>query len=309
MTKKKHKKNLFLRRVLKTGIQNFWRNGWVSLATILIMVLALSMVGALLFSNVLLTSALSSIEEKVDISVYLKTTAPEKEILDLRDAIASLSEVDTIEYVSRDEALARFRARHTNNALITQSLEELEENPLGASLNIRAKNPDQYESIASFLESGVYASIIDKVNYRQNKVVIERLSNILNASRALGFGATLVLAIIAILVTFNTIRLAIYISRDEISVMRLVGAKNSYIRSPFVVEGILYGIISSIIVMVVLYPTTYWLGPKTVRFFGGPDLFVYFLGNFFEIFLLLLFIGVALGSISSFIATRRYLKV
>lgn len=302
------KKSVYFKRVIKAGIVSFWRNGWVSVATILVMVLAVFMVGALLFSNVLLTSSLTRIEEKVDISVYFKTTAQEDEVLDLRDSLAALSEVKNVEYVSREEALAQFESRHVNNALITQSLDELGENPLGANLNVRAKSPDQYESIARFLESGAYDNIIDKVNYRQNKIVIDRLSNILAASRALGFGATLILALIAVLVTFNTVRLAIHVNREEIRIMRLVGAANNFIRGPFIIEGILYGVIAGVFVMALFYPLTYWLGPKTVRFFGGPDLFQYFMANFFEILLLLVATGVILGSISSFIATRKYLK-
>jgi len=297
-----------INRVIKRGVVNFWRNGWVSLATVLVMVLALFVLGALFFSNVLLTSALSRLEEKVDISVYFKTSAPEEDILALKSALGKLQEVKAVEYVSSGQALAAFQERHAENALITQALEELGENPLGASLNIKAKDPRQYEAISRFLEAESFENIVDKINYRQNQVVIEKLTGILKASRALGLGITLALSAIAILVAFNTIRLAIYTSKDEISIMRLVGASTARVRSPFLVEGVIHGAIASVLTMLAFWPLAAWLGPKADRFFGGPNLLNYYLSNFLAIFLMLLTAGVVLGVISSLIATRRYLK-
>jgi cell division transport system permease protein len=297
-----------VKRVFKSGFMNFWRNGWVSLATILVMVITLFVLGSLIFGRALLNSTLSQLEDKVDITVYFKTGASEEEILSMKDKLSKLNEVKEINYISSEKALQDFKERHADNALITQSLDELAENPLGANLNIKAKDTSQYESIARFLEASAVSSI-DKINFRQNKAIIERLGNILNASRNAGIGATLVLGIIAVLVTFNTIRLAIYTSKDEITVMRLVGASSRHIRGPFIVEGIMYGVFAAIFTILIFYPLTLWLGPLAERFFGGPDLFAYYISNFFQIFAILLVAGVGLGSLSSYIATRRYLKV
>lgn len=297
-----------VKRVFKSGFMNFWRNGWVSLATILVMVITLFVLGSLIFGRALLNSTLAQLEDKVDITVYFKTGANEGEILSMKDKLSKLDEVKEINYISSEKALQDFRERHADNALITQSLDELAENPLGANLNIKAKDTSQYESIARFLEASAISSI-DKINFRQNKAMIERLGNILNASRNAGIGATLVLSIIAVLVAFNTIRLAIYTSKDEITVMRLVGASSRYIRGPFIVEGIMYGVFAAIFTMLIFYPLTLWLGPLAERFFGGPDLFAYYISNFFQIFAILLVVGAGLGSLSSYIATRRYLKV
>ena len=298
-----------VRRTVTRGFINFWRNGWVSLATVLVMVLTLFVVGALFFSNVMLTSALDQIQNKVDVSVYFKTSAGEEEILAIKSSLEKLGEVKSVEYISREEALRQFEARHKDNALIGQSLEELGENPLGASLNIKAKDPAQFESITRFLEAEAFENAVDKINYRQNQVVIERLGNLLSASRALGAGITIVLAGIAILVAFNTIRLAIYTSRDEISIMRLVGADNSFIRGPFLVEGVIHGILASLTALIILWPLAAWLGPKAEKFFGGPNLYDYYFSNFVFLFFMLLAVGVALGVISALIATRRYLRV
>jgi len=302
------------KRVLTAGFLNFWRNGWVSLATVLIMVITLSAVGSLFFGKNILLTVLDQLQDKVDVTVYFRTEAEEPEVLFLKDSLSELSEVKSIEYISKEEALVAFKDRHAENNLIIQSLDELSDNPLGASLNIKAKDPSQYESIARFLESGLPAqanvfSSIDKINYKQNKVVIDRLANILQASRKLGAGVSFVLIFVALLVTFNTIRLAIYTNKEEIKIMRLVGASNRYIRSPFVVEGVFYGLVSAIVTMILFYPLTLWLGPLSERFFGGINVFHYYLNNFGQLFLILSAVGIALGTFSSWIATRRYLKV
>ncbi len=152
-----------IKRVMRTGFMNFWRNGWVSLATILVMVVTLFVIGSLIFVRVLLSSTLAQVENKVDITVYFKTDANENNIFAIRDSLSKLNEVKSINYISAEDALNDFKQRHANNALITQSLEELESNPLGANLNIKAKSPSQYESIARFLESSAAPSI-DKIN-------------------------------------------------------------------------------------------------------------------------------------------------
>lgn len=301
--------NTYFKRIFKGGIINFWRSGWITIATIMVMVLMLFVMGSLLFFNVLLTSSISRIEKKVDISVYFKPDAAEENILAFQKEVEKIPLVESVEYISRDATLARFYERHANNALITQSLEELGENPLGATLNIQAKSPDQYESIAILLNSSAYSGIIDKVNYFQNKLVIERLSGILANSRRIGLGISIVLAGIAVLVAFNTIRMVIYTSKEEIAIMRLVGATNHYIRGPFIVVGMLYGIVSAIITTFIFYPLTFWLGPKAGGFFGGPDLFQYYIAHFFEIAALLIGVGIVLGAFSSIIAVRRYLNV
>ncbi len=296
------------RRIIKAGTVNFWRNGWISFATVLVMVLTLFVLGSLLLGNVILTSVLASLEDKVDITVYFQLDAPEEEIFAMRDSLANLGEVEEVQYVSREEALVRFRERHQENALITQSLDELGDNPLGASLQVHATDPSHYAAISNYLEASAFGGILDKVNYRQNELVIERLSSILRTSRKIGIAASMLLAGIAFLVAFNTIRMAIYTSREEIKIMKLVGASNWYTRGPFLVEGFLHGLFASLIALLMFFPATFWLGPKAELFFGGPDLYVYYATHALEFFLVLFLVGVIIGIFSSSIAIRRYLR-
>ncbi|OGZ32232.1 MAG: hypothetical protein A3H02_00815 [Candidatus Niyogibacteria bacterium RIFCSPLOWO2_12_FULL_41_13] len=300
--------NSQLKRILKYGLIGFWRNGWISIAAIFTMVLALFVIGSLIFSSALFNSTLERIKNKVDISVYFKDATEEKDIIAVKEILSSLPQVKEADYVSRQRALDEFREKHKNNALIIQSLDELGSNPFKANINIKAKDPAYYEAISKFLNEGEFSGAIEKINYYQNKAVIERLSEILDVSQRTGFIAGLILAFIAVSVTFNTIRLAIYNSREEIKVMRLVGASNNFVRGPFLFEGALYGLISGFIALIIFLPLTYWLGPKTLAFFGGPNIYDYYLANFLRFFLILVIGGAFLGVISSLIATFRYLK-
>ena len=300
------------KRVVKSGFVNFSRNGIISLASVLVVTITLSVIASLIFLQAILHFSLDQIKDKVDVSVYFTTNAPEDKILSLKSSLEKLPEVATVSYVSSEEALATFRDKHKNDYLTLQALDELDENPLGASLNIKAAETSQYDAIAKFLEGDTAlakdnASIIDKINYHQNKVIIDRLTSIIDGARKLGFAVTLVLVIISIIITFNTIRLTIYIAREEISIMRLVGAANRYIRGPFMIEGVIYGVISSILTMALFYPLTLWLGNNMTDFFG-MNVFTYYTTNFFQIFAIVLVSGILLGSISSYLAIRRYLK-
>ncbi|MCK6462576.1 MAG: ABC transporter permease [Candidatus Pacebacteria bacterium] len=300
------------KRVIKGGFINFWRNGWVSLAAILIVVITLFTIGSIVFSRAIMGAMLAHVQDKVDITVYFKTDADEAEITAVKDAVSKLDEVKSVEYISAAQALEEFKTRHKDNATIMQSLDELDGNPLGAALNIKTKEVSQYGSVAKFLEgkSGPLGdSSIDKVNYYQNKKVIDRLITIMDSAKNIGLAVSLILVFISMLITFNTIRLAIYSSREEVEVMKLVGASNRFASGPFVVEGMMYGFFSAIIAMILFYPFALWLDPKIVNFFSGVSLREYYIANFGQIFILLLGIGILTCALSSLIAIRRYLKI
>lgn len=302
------------RRIIKAGFINFWRNAVVSLSAIFVTTVALFVVGSMILSSVFLQSSLEEIKSKVDINVYFNPDAQESDIFIMKRTLEDMPEVAQVEYVSRDQAIENFKQRHENDYLMTQALEELADNPLGAILNIRAKDTSQYEAIAARIKSdqdtaGSGTNLIYNVNYGKNKVVIDKLTAITHGVERVSFAILILLIGIAIVITFNTIRLAIYISREEIAIMRLVGANNNFVRGPFIVEGIMYGIVAAIIATALLYPATLWLKGATESFYGGIDLFFYYIGHLNQIFLILVVSGMALGAISSFLAVRRYLKV
>lgn len=304
--------NAIFKSILKSGFLNFKRGGLVSFASLLVMTVTLSVITVLILLQTVLNFSLKQLEEKVDISIYFVTKAPEERILVLKNSIEKLPEVESVVYVSANEALENFRKRHENDYTTIAALDEIKDNPLGAYLNVKAKDVSQYENIANFLKSDdalVTGSlnIIDKINYYQNKDVIDRLNAIINGASRLGFVITLLLVGISIVITYNTIRLTIFIAKEEIGIMRLVGASKTRVQGPFMIEGIIYGVLSAILAMLIFIPITSWFG-KNMTGFLGINLSSYYFSNIFQIFLILLASGVFLGVISSLLAVRKYLN-
>lgn len=298
-----------LYRIIKYGFQGFLRNGWQSIPTLSVMTLALFVFLSLMVFNVLTANALVLLRDKIDISVYFQTTAPEDDILKLKRSLESLSEVKDVQYISRAEALANFQERHKEDTTISQALNVLDENPLSASLNIKAGDPKDYPVIAAYLNGENLKPIVDQVTYNQNQVVINRLASMVDTAQRTGIALTAILAIIAVLVTLNTIILTIYSSRDEIGVMRLVGAGNKFIRGPYIVQGILYGVLASIISLMIVAPMIYVAAPYVRILMPEINIQAYFYNNILMLFGYQLLFGTVLGTVSSVIAVSRYLKL
>ncbi len=302
------------KRIWKSGVQSFFRNGFVSFSSVVIMTITLFIISSTVLLGGILNYSVNQVKNKVDISVSFITTASEQDILSVKKSLEALPEVSSVEYISRDQALANFRENNKGNDQTLQALDELGDNPLGAYLNIKAKDPSQYEGIAKFLSSGtglLYSGgskIIDTVNYYQNKGIIDRATKIVNSVNSVGLWLAVIFIIISIVITFNTIRLAIFMARDEISVMHLVGASRRYIKGPFVVNGVLCGGISAFLVIVLFALLTFFVNRYYGDYFVGFNLFSYYMSNFFSILLLIGGSGVLLGSTASYLAAHKYLK-
>lgn len=295
-------------RIIKSGFKNFWRNGYLSVAVIFIIILTLLVFSGIILINEVGKFAIENLEKRVDVSVYLKNNAEESEILDLKSKVEGLGEVDELEYITKEEALKRFKEEYRDNSIIQESLAELDINPLPPTFNIRAKALDQYGSIIGFLENSGNEAIA-KINYAQNKDVIDRLNRVVDTSKKAAAVLGIIFGVAAILITFNTIRLTIYSHRQEIEIMRLVGAGNWYIRMPFIVEGALYGVFGVVITLAILYPSLMWATPYVEGFIPGVNLMTYFSDNLLSIVLVQFSVGVGVGVLSSAVAVRRYLKV
>lgn len=304
---------IFLRRVSKAGATSFVRSGSVSFATVLVMTVTLIILGSLIFLSAILDTTLTSIKNKVDVNVYFAVDAPTSDIFSIKEGLESLPEVVSVTYTSREEALEQFMVRHASDELTLQALEELGENPLEASLAIKATDPSKYEKIVSYLttsqQTGGAGASIDRINYEQNREVIERLTSAIKATERVGLGIVALFALASVIIALATIRLAIYTAREEIAVMRLVGASNMYIRGPFIVAGIISGGLASLIALFFFYPVTWYAGSTLSSWLGGFNLFSYYLGHFIFIAPILIGTGVFLGALASWIGVRRYLNI
>ena len=301
-------------RVLKYGFLGFLRNGFVSLATVLVMTIALFMIAGSVYADAALRSVLNTLKDQVDINIYFTPGVDEKDIIKLKEELEKMPEVDEVQYVSSEEVLNNFKERHNTDALTLQSLNELGENPFGAMISVKAKDPSQYESIAKFLNSKTEilnkeSKIIDKVNFNDSKKAIETLSSIIKTSKKIALVLISFLIVVAVLIVFNTIRLAVYTNKEEISVMKLVGASDWYVQGPFIVEGILDGILSAMLTIAILYPLSVYLSEPSRNFLVAFDTLEYFNQHFLDILLLVLGVGIVLGMVSSYLSVRKYLDV
>jgi cell division transport system permease protein len=302
-------RTLKLWRTFKEGITNFRRNGWLSFATITVLSLSLFIVSLALLISIGTQLIVGNLEDRINVTVSFNPDIAEGRILEIKQSLSRFREIASIEYVSRDQALADFLDQNQEDPVIKQAIDEIGENPLLASLVIRAKDQADYEKIAAALQASEFQTDINRINYEKNRRIFERLNHISTAARKFGFALGAAFAVIAVLITFNTIRITIYSHRQEFEIMRLVGASNLYVRMPYVFEGILYGICAGVVAFFLLGLAAYGLGTYTQGAFPQGNLFQVFLAYGPTLAVATVFLGVFLGVLSSFIAMYRYLRV
>jgi cell division transport system permease protein len=295
-----------LKRILKLGWQNFSRDGGIVIATIFILVLAILLVSTIFLLKDVSQFLITSLEEKADISVYFKESANEEDILKVKDLLSQIPEVKKIEYISQKEALKKLMERHPE---LEESIKETEPLLKIASLNVKVFENSQYQKVINFLENSNFKDIIEEIDYQQRKPIIERIFSLSKFFKQTLIILSIVLIICAVLVTFNTIRLAILNSIEEIKIQRLVGASNFFIRGPFIVQGAISGTVAALISLFVFGFICWIISSKIEFFLGGLNLFNIFLKNFKILFLIQIATGILLATISSTIAIRKYLKI
>ncbi|MFZ2187804.1 MAG: permease-like cell division protein FtsX [Candidatus Moraniibacteriota bacterium] len=300
---------LKLWRTFKEGKENFVRNGWLTFATVSILTLSLFIVSLSFLLGMTSQLILQNMREKVSVSVSFNPDVSEERILDIKNELTKYKkEIASVEYVSREDALKQFLSESGNDPVIAQAIKEIGENPLFASLVIKAIKPDDYPLIVDQIQKSTFQNDISRINYEKNKRIFERLDRINKMTGKTGLILGAIFIFVAILITFNTIRITIYSHRQEFEVMRLVGASNIYVRMPFVFEGALYGLVAALVTIVALYGIAYYIAPFTAGAMAQGNFMDLFLNYFWYLFGGLALLGITLGVVSSAIAIRRYLK-
>ncbi len=302
-------------RVIKTGFVNFFRNAWLAIAAIAVMVITLSIVLFSVIANATFANTINQITERIDVSVYLvdAVSANDQQREDLIIQIEQLDSVKSVTYVSKDEALARYKNQNKDNLDLLVAISQTD-NPLPASLQIKPVNPDNIEPIRQFLEQpDIKALQAEQTSYSgDRKQAIDKIGTATTFIRRAGVVGVVVFALISVLIIFNTIRMAIFNRRDELTIMRLLGASTWYIRGPFVVETVFYGVISAIISVllcsIVFSVQSNAFNASTLGLLDIQYASDYFAEHFWTILAIQLTIGILIGAVSSIIATRRYLK-
>ena len=295
-----------LKRIFRAGWQSFSRDGGIAVATIFILVLAIFLVSTIFLSKDVSQFLIASLQEKADISVYFKEFVLEDDILKIEEKLSQVPGVKNVEYVSGEEAIKRLVEKHPQ---LIESVQETEGMLKLAALNISVFEANQYQAVVNFLENSNFKDQIDGVDYYKRKPVIEKIFSLTSLFNKTGIFLSIILIITAILVTFNTIRLAILNSIEEIKIQRLVGASNWFIRGPFLVQGVISGFIAVLISALIFSLICWFLSPKIEFFFAGLNLFNLFIKNLWILLLIQFATGILLAVISSTIAIRKYLKV
>ena len=302
-----------LKRIFTAGFQGFYRNKTISIASIFILVVTLTIIANMFLVEALFKYSVLEIKKKVNITIYLKSEATDVSILNIKQKLTQLSNVKEVSYITKEDTLNNFKEAYKNDPDTLASISELGTNPFGASFSVIAKDTLEYENIISKINEekilGDDFAAIDKINYTDIKESIAKLNNIIRGVESFGVLVVLVFIAMSIMIIYNTVRLAIFTYREEISVMKLVGASNMYIRGPFIVESAIYGVIASLVSVIIMYPIVSWVRDKTVTFFVGFDMLQYYKENIVQIFIILCISGILVSMISSMLAVRKYLNV
>ncbi len=295
-------------RIIKTALVSFWRNRWLSLAATLIMILTLVTIS--FFSGLLIITGKTTetLRSKVDMSVYFNDTTSKDQIFAIQNILLGRSDIKSVEYISKEKALELWRERNKDNEKIRNVISETD-NPLPRSLEIQTEMPENLEKINNFLNSADYKPLVKEISYKKNKDLIDRLVKITSFIKLSGWSLSLVFVLISVLVIYNTIRLTIFARREEIEIMKLVGASDWYVRGPFIIEGIGYGLLAAIISSLVFYSIFRLVVPDVENYLGTTNLSSSYLGfSIWFIVLVQFAVGLLLGILCSVLAIRKHLK-
>ncbi len=300
-------------RICRYGLNNFSRNAWLSMAATVVMVVTLTVVITTFTARMVFNDTLGGIREKIDVSVYLADDITPEKQQKLEDAIKQVPIVTSIEHVSKDQAREIFKQQNKDYFSQLEALGELGDvNPFPASLRIKTSDPDKLSLINDVVSKSEFAdsqSAPASIS-GQRKEAIDNIAKVASFSEVVGLGASGVFLVLSIMIIFNTIRMAIFNRRDEIEIMKLIGAERRFIKGPFIVEASLYGVFAAIISVALIYLVLLTAAPQLANYDIqiGPTI-----GFFTQwpglIFLAQLVVGVLIGIVSSQMALRRYLKV
>lgn len=301
-------------RIFLSGTNNFVRNAWLSAAAMAVMIITLSIVLFSVIANATFSYTVQQIRDKIDISVYLKDEVTETRRNDLIDQLKKIDNVRAVEYISKDQALENYKLINKDNIDLQLAISQTD-NPLPASLQIKLRNPDKIDPIKNYLEKDEIRLLqSDKTSYSgDRKEAIDKIAKATTFIRKAGIAGVIVFAFISVLIIFNTIQMAIFNRRDELSIMRLLGASRWFIRGPFLVESWLIGV-SSAIISIVICNAVFSVANSTLNAssFGLLDITYansYFAKHFWTIIGSQLLLGIIIGVGSSFVATQRYLRL
>jgi cell division transport system permease protein len=300
-----------LYRVCKFAAQNILRNIWLSLITLTIFILTLVSINAILFVNVVAEEVLQAVEEKVEVTIYFNDQASEELVKSAQGYLRGFDQVRDVQFVSAQEALAAFEERYQNDDVITSSLTEIGDNPFGHSLVVSALSSQDFEFILNVIETPEYAPYIKEKDFTDYEQIIQQIDSLNTRVRYAGVAVAGLFALIALLIIFNTIRVAIYVHRNEIGIMKLVGANDWFVRAPFLLEAVFYSFFATVIMIGLFTLFLQASEPWMMSYFGESyeGIRGYFDDNGIALFLAECIALTLLSLLTTGYAMRKYLRV
>ena len=300
-------------RIIKFGIQGFFRNFWLSLVSITMMLMALFSITLLIGMDYIKGAAIAGVNEKVDILVSIKKDTVKEDLEILVNNLNSLKEVKNISIISPEENRILYeKSGIGNKAKEVLEIFSEEENPFSYSLAIQAYKINQYQIILDFVQQDEYFTIVEYSDFHDFDLFISKINDLAKGINKYSWYIILFFSLISLVVIFNTIRISIYTRKNEIMIMKLVGASNSFVRAPFILEGVLYALVSVLILITVVYPIVNIIQPYINNYFQSShviNISRFFIDNFLKIFGLQFLFLAFLNIFSTIIAIRKYLKV
>lgn len=302
-----------IERVFKFGVVNFGRNIWLAVAAIAMMAITLTILLFAVVANATFSHTIDDITSKIDVSFYLKDDVTTSQRDALISDLKALSNVKEVTYLSKAEALKIYQEQNADNKDLLTAIAETD-NPLPASLAIKPNDPNKLQEIRDFLsQPKVVALQSENSNFNEDrKAAIDKITRATHFFEQAGIVGIAIFMIISMLIIFNTIRMAIFNRRDELVIMRLLGASNWFIRGPFVVETMLYGVVAAILSLLVCWGL-FAVASSTLQASSLGLLDIGYSSDYFNNKIVLITfvqigIGIIIGAASSAVATRRYLK-
>jgi cell division transport system permease protein len=300
-----------LKRVIGLGWQNLTRDGGIAVGNVFIIMIPVILTSSLFMLKDVSAFLVKEIQAMADISVSFNESVSEDDIMKVKDLIKAIPGINQVDYKSKDQAMEEFSKRHEDDPILLESLQEVNGNPFPAVLNISAASVGQYAQVQELLAGQDYVDMIDKIDYNEEKKrdSIDKIFSLTDGAQRIGLILFAILGVISVIVTFNTVRMAIQSRGVEVGIQRLVGASRWFVRGQFLVEGLIFGVLAAVFSLLTTAVVCWYLNPPMATLLSGMSIWQNFTANMWPLFGFQLGIGAGLGIFSSLIAVGRHLKV
>lgn len=301
-------------RIVKNGFIGFGRNVWIAIAAIAMMTITLTILLFAVVANATFRHTIDDITSHIDVSVFLKDNVTDQQRDNFISQLKKLDNVKSAEYINKEQALKTYEQQNSGNKDLLNAISEIN-NPLPAKIVIKPKDPNRLQEIRDFIAKPSFQSLQSDPSDSSDdrRTAIDKITKATHFFEQAGIVGIVVFIIISMLIIFNTIRMAIFNRRDELLIMRLLGASTGYIRGPFIVETMLYGAVAALVSLIIC-AALFAIASSTLQAssLGLLDITYsndYFRGHLWQILTVQIAIGILIGAASSSVATRRYLKL